>query len=178
MGPEENRSTSGAEVCHRSGNNYGGNNKRREAAERQTSAQRPEAYEEHLKRLSTRFGFLFNDDKIRIPQAIRRAVITLLYKSHPAISKMSAAAKPFFWPKLAEAMQMKCDERNPCITGNTSNILRRKQRRGLRPTNNEDTRLIEVSQPFVTTRTENKGSTPAIYTNDLSADKYQRGGGR
>ena len=79
--------------------------------ERKTMEQIPEEYKGYKKHLSTRFGVVFYDDKIIIPQ-------TLLHKGHPAINKMSAAAKPFWWPKLTKEIQNKCDECIPCkMTG-------------------------------------------------------------
>ena len=78
--------------------------------ERQTPEQIPDEYKEHHKHLFTRFGIVFYDDKIIIPQALRRTVITLLHRGHPAINKMSAAAKPFWWPKLTKEILAKCDE--------------------------------------------------------------------
>ena len=74
----------------------------------------PEKNKEYKNHLSTRFGVVFYDDKIIIPQALRRTIITLLHEGHPAINKMSAAAKPFWWPKLTKEIQNKCDECIPC----------------------------------------------------------------
>ena len=63
---------------------------------RQTPEKEPDEYKEHHKHLCTRFvGIVFYDDKIVTPHALRRTVITLLHKGHPATNKMSAAAKPF-----------------------------------------------------------------------------------
>ena len=53
-------------------------------------------------------------EKKIIPQTLRRTIITLLHKGHPAINKMSAAAKPFWWPKLTKEIQNKCDESIRC----------------------------------------------------------------
>ena len=64
--------------------------------ERITMEQIPEEYKGYTKYLSTRFSVVFYDDKIVIPQTLRRTIITLLHKGHPAINKMSAAAKPFW----------------------------------------------------------------------------------
>ena len=82
--------------------------------ERKTLEQMPEEYKEYKNHLSTRFGVVLYDDKIIIPQALRRTIITLLHKGHPAINKISAAAKPFWWPKLTKEIQNKCDECIPC----------------------------------------------------------------
>ena len=86
--------------------------------ERRTYEQRPEEYREYKKNLSTRFGVVFYDDKIIIPKSLRQTVIILLHKGHPAINKMSAAARPFWWPKITKDIQAKCDECIPCrMTG-------------------------------------------------------------
>ena len=82
--------------------------------ERKTMEQTPEEYKGSTKHLSTRFGVVFYDDKIIIPQTLRRTIITLIHKGHPAINKMCAAAKPFWWPKLTKEIQNKCDECIPC----------------------------------------------------------------
>ena len=55
----------------------------------------------------------FYDDKIIIPQALRRTINTLQHKGHHAINKMSAAAKPFWSPKLTKEVQTKCGD---CIS--------------------------------------------------------------
>ena len=78
--------------------------------ERKTIEQIPEEFKGYTKHLSTRFGVVFYDDKLIIPQALRRTIITLRHKRHPAINKMSAAAKPFWWPKLTKEIQNKCDQ--------------------------------------------------------------------
>ena len=88
--------------------------------ERKTMEQIPEEYRGYTKHLSTRFGVVFHDDTIIIPQTLRRTIITLLHKGHPAINKMSAAAKPFWWPKLTKETQNKCDECIPCKMTNKS----------------------------------------------------------
>ena len=46
--------------------------------ERQTPEQVPDEYKENHKHYSTRFGIVFYDDKIVIPQHLRRTVTTLL----------------------------------------------------------------------------------------------------
>ena len=74
----------------------------------------PDEYKEHHKHLYTRFGIVFYDDKIVTPQALRRTVITLLHKGHPAINNMSAAAKLFWRPKLTKEIQAENDECIPC----------------------------------------------------------------
>ena len=64
--------------------------------ERRNYEQIPEEYKEHHKNMSTRFGVVFYNDKIVIPKPLRKTVILLLHKGHPAINKMTHAAKPFW----------------------------------------------------------------------------------
>ena len=82
--------------------------------ERRNFEQIPEEYKQYKNNLSTRFGVVFYDDKIVIPKPLRQTVIMLLHKGHPAINKMSHAARPFWWPKLTKDIQTKCNECIPC----------------------------------------------------------------
>ena len=82
--------------------------------ERRTLEQLPEEYKAYQRQLSTRFGVVFYDDRIIIPKSLRTTIIMLLHKGHAAINKMTAAAKPFWWPRLVRDIQQKCDECIPC----------------------------------------------------------------
>ena len=68
--------------------------------ERSTLEQIPEEYKTYQRHLSTRFGVVFYDDRIIIPKSLRTTIIMLLHKGHAAINKMTAAAKPFWWPRM------------------------------------------------------------------------------
>ena len=74
----------------------------------------PEEYNQYKRNLSTRYGLVFFEEKIIVPANLRTTVISLLHKGHPAINKMIIAAKHFWWPKLTEAIQRKCDSCIPC----------------------------------------------------------------
>ena len=54
------------------------------------------------------------EDSIIVPKILRTTVISLLHKGHPAINKMTLAARNFWWPKMAEAIQKKCETCIPC----------------------------------------------------------------
>ena len=82
--------------------------------ERKALDQIPDKYKVHKRHLSTRLGVVFSDDNITIPQALRRTIITLLNRGHPATNKMSAAAKQFWWPKVTKEIQNKCNDCIPC----------------------------------------------------------------
>ena len=72
--------------------------------ERQQHDQIPDEYLPHRKELSSRFGLVFIEDKIIVPKNLRTTIISLLHKSHPAIIKMTTAARHFWWPKMTEAI--------------------------------------------------------------------------
>ena len=55
----------------------------------------PEEYNQYKRKLSTRYGLVFFEEKIIVPAYLRTTVITLLHKGHPAINKMTMAAKHF-----------------------------------------------------------------------------------
>ena len=55
----------------------------------------PEEYQLHKRKLSSRFGLVFIEDKIIVPKNPRATSISLLNKGHPAINKMTLAARPF-----------------------------------------------------------------------------------
>ena len=82
--------------------------------ERQQYDNIPDEYSLYKKKLSTRYGLVFFEDKIIVIVNLRTTVISLLHKEHPAINKMTLSAKPFWWPKLTEAIQRKCDSCIPC----------------------------------------------------------------
>ena len=82
--------------------------------ERQQHELIPEEYLPVKKKLSSRFGLVFMEDKIVVPKNLRTTVISLLHKGHPAINKMTLAARHFWWPRITEAIQKKCDSCIPC----------------------------------------------------------------
>ena len=78
--------------------------------ERRTLEQIHDQYKPYQKQLTTRFGVVFYDDRIISPKALRATIIMLLHKVHVTINKMTAAAKPFWWPRISRDIQQKCDE--------------------------------------------------------------------
>ena len=82
--------------------------------ERQLQDQIPDEYQPHKKKLSSQFGLVFIGDKIIVPKDLRTTIISLLHKGHRAINKMTNAARHFWWPKMTEAIQKKCESCNAC----------------------------------------------------------------
>ena len=82
--------------------------------ERQQYDNIPDEYNLYKKKLSTRNGLVFFEDKLIVPINLRTTVISLLHKGHAAINKMTLSAKHFWWPKLTKAIQRICDSCIPC----------------------------------------------------------------
>ena len=73
-----------------------------------TARDLPEDYQTHRRKLSSTFGLVFMENRILVPKNFRNTVISLLHKGHPAINMMTLAARHFWWPEMAEAIQKKC----------------------------------------------------------------------
>ena len=67
--------------------------------ERQQHELLPEEYQTHRKKLLSSFGLVFIEDKIIVPKNLRATVNSLLHKGHPAINKMTLAARQFWYRK-------------------------------------------------------------------------------
>ena len=52
-------------------------------------------YQPHKKRLPSRFGLVFIEDKIIVLKNLRTTIISLLHNGHPAINKMTIAERHF-----------------------------------------------------------------------------------
>ena len=82
--------------------------------ERQQHEMITDQYQLHRRKLSSRFGLVFMEDRIIVPKNLRTTVISLLHKGHPAIKKMTLAARHFWLPKMSDAIQKKCEACIPC----------------------------------------------------------------
>ena len=82
--------------------------------ERQQHDLIPEEYLAHKEKLSSWLDLVFIEDKIIVPKNLRTTIISLLHKGHPAINKMSLAARHFRWPRMMDAIQKKCESCIPC----------------------------------------------------------------
>ena len=54
------------------------------------------------------------EDRIIVPKILRTTVISLLHKGQPVINKMTLAARHFWWSKMTDAIQKKCETCIPC----------------------------------------------------------------
>ena len=83
--------------------------------ERQQHENMPEEYLLYKKKLSTRHGLGFYEDRIIVTPNLRTTVISLLHKGHRAISKMSMAVRHFWWrSRITEAIQKRYESCVPC----------------------------------------------------------------
>ena len=67
----------------------------------------PDEFYRVAKRLSTRWGIVFMDDRVVIPIGIREEVINALHFGHPGLTKMEQEAKIFWWPNMTEEIKDK-----------------------------------------------------------------------
>ena len=83
--------------------------------ERQQHELIPEDYQTHRKKVIKQVrSSLYRGQRIIVPKNLRATVISLLQKCHPAINKMTLAARHFWWPRMTEAIQKKCESCLPC----------------------------------------------------------------
>ena len=68
----------------------------------------------HSPHLNTRFGLLFYNDKIVIPEHIRNSVLAILHQEHVSITTMEDGAEAFWWPGIYRDIREKVKRCNPC----------------------------------------------------------------
>ena len=61
----------------------------------------------HRLHLSTRFGFLFYNDKILIPENMRKTIIAKLHQCHTSAAETDGLAEAFWWPRMQREIQEK-----------------------------------------------------------------------
>ena len=57
-------------------------------------------YRPHRNHLTTRFGLLFYNDKIVVPENMRTTIIAMLHQGNPSATKMDQSAAAFWWPGI------------------------------------------------------------------------------
>ena len=71
-------------------------------------------YRPHRLHLSTRFGLLFYNDKIVIPENMRSTIIAMLHQGHTSTAKMDHLAETFWWPGMHREIQEKAETCSSC----------------------------------------------------------------
>ena len=64
--------------------------------------------------LETRFGLLFYNCRIVIPEAMRSTIIAMLHHGHVSINKMDKSAEAFWWPGLHREIRDKTENCPSC----------------------------------------------------------------
>ena len=70
----------------------------------------------HIAHLETRFGLLFYNDRIVIPEAMRPTNITMLHNGHVSTNKMDKSAEAFWWPCIHREIRDKAENCPSCRT--------------------------------------------------------------
>ena len=73
-------------------------------------------YRPHREHLETRFGLLFYNDRIVIPEAMRPTMITMQHNGHVSINKMDKSAEAFWWPGIHREIRDKAENCPSCRT--------------------------------------------------------------
>ena len=71
-------------------------------------------YRPHREHLETRFGLLFYNDRIVIPEAMRSTVLAMLHNGHTSVTKMDNLAEAFWWPGLHREIREKAETCPSC----------------------------------------------------------------
>ena len=71
-------------------------------------------YRPHRLHLSTRFGLLFYNDKIVIPENMQSTIIAMLHQGHISTAKMDHLAEAFWWPGIHREIQEKSETCPSC----------------------------------------------------------------
>ena len=137
--------------------------------ERQQHELIPEEYQTHRKKLSSRFGLVFIEDKTIVPKNLRATVIRLLHKGHTAINQMTLTARHFWWPRMTEAIQKKCESCLPCKMSGKNNEpnIPSTETNSLPPLNNPNEE-IQLDFPGLITESNRQ------FYNLLSIERYSK----
>ena len=136
--------------------------------ERQQHGMIPDEYQTHRRKLSSRFGLVFMADRIIVSKNFRTTVISLLHKGHPAINKMTLAARHLWWPKMADAIQKKCGTCILCkMSGKSINPNIPSTEKNLPPVNSPNK---EIQLDFIGPITDNHRRVCIL----LSIDRYSK----
>ena len=87
-------------------------------------------YRPHRHHLTTRFGLLFYNDKIVIPEAMRSTIIAMLHQGHPSATKMDQSSAAFWWPGLYRKIKRRKQKTVPAA-GRQVRIYQRNYRKKL-----------------------------------------------
>ena len=68
----------------------------------------------HRSHLTARFGFLFYNDKIVIPEALRASIIAILHQGHTSTTKMDQSVEVFWWSGLHREIRKKAKNCPSC----------------------------------------------------------------
>ena len=70
----------------------------------------PEPYSQFKNSLSTKYGLIFQDDKLVVPAGLQATMVNLLHKDHAGVEKMKQAAPYITWKSMDSDLRRKITE--------------------------------------------------------------------
>ena len=90
-------------------------NRVRNAMRRNERNTAPKAYQLTFEKLSNKWGLTFNDDRMIVPNELRRKILEKLHFGHAGSTKMAAESKIFWWPNIQKEIEEKAKHCVACI---------------------------------------------------------------
>ena len=87
----------------------------RDAMRRNEKNTAPEAYRTAFEKLSNMWGLTFNDDRIVVPNELRKKLMETLHFGHAGYTKMTSEAKIFWWPNMQKEIEEKAKNCVACM---------------------------------------------------------------
>ena len=80
----------------------------------------PEAYRTTFEKLSNKWGLTFNDERIIVPNELRKKLLETLHFEHAGSTKMAAEAKIFWCPNIQKEIEEKSKNCAACMASKIS----------------------------------------------------------
>ena len=65
----------------------------------------PENYQTSFAKLSNKWGLLFMDERIVLPEVLRQKLLDILHLRHAGQTKINAETKIFWWPSMSRDIE-------------------------------------------------------------------------
>ena len=90
-------------------------NRVRDAMRRNEKNKAPEAYRATFEKLSNKWWLTFNDDRIVVPNELRKKLMETQHFGQAGYTKMTPEAKIFWWPNMQKEIEEKTKNCVACM---------------------------------------------------------------